>query len=76
MILDKLSLERKGAIVTGEGTGLGKTMCLALARACAYIVAATRRAELIEQTADEGMEIRVCLNKVRFGEAWDAQAWA
>jgi NADP-dependent 3-hydroxy acid dehydrogenase YdfG len=32
MILDKLSLEGKVAIVTGGGTGLGKAMCLAIIR--------------------------------------------
>jgi NAD(P)-dependent dehydrogenase (short-subunit alcohol dehydrogenase family) len=69
MIPDKLSLEGKGAIVTGAGTGLGKAMCLALARAGADIVAAARRAEFIDPAADEGRELGVCLNKVRFGEA-------
>ena len=51
MILDKLSLEGKGAIVTVADAGLGKPMCLALARAGADIIAAAHRAELIEQTA-------------------------
>lgn len=77
MILYKLSLEGKGATVPGAGTGLGKAMCLALARAGADIVAAAQQStDLYEQTADEGREIGGCLNKVRFGEAWGAQAWA
>jgi NAD(P)-dependent dehydrogenase (short-subunit alcohol dehydrogenase family) len=53
MILDKLSLEGKAAIVTGGGTGLGKAMCLALAEAGADVVIGARRLPLIEQTAEE-----------------------
>jgi NAD(P)-dependent dehydrogenase (short-subunit alcohol dehydrogenase family) len=53
MILDKFSLEGKVAIVTGGGTGLGKAMCHALARAGASIVVAARRPEPINETAAE-----------------------
>lgn len=53
MILDKFSLEGKVAIVTGGGTGLGKAMCHALARAGASIVVAARRQEPINETAAE-----------------------
>jgi NAD(P)-dependent dehydrogenase (short-subunit alcohol dehydrogenase family) len=53
MILDKFSLDGKVAIVTGGGTGLGKVICHALARAGASIVVAARRPEPIHETAAE-----------------------
>lgn len=51
MVLDKLRLDGKVAVVTGAGTGLGKGMALALADAGADIVAAARRPGPIEATA-------------------------
>ena len=57
MALRSLSLEGKVAIVTGGGTGLGKAMSHAMARAGADIVVVARRIELIEETASEVREI-------------------
>ncbi|MFC1534528.1 SDR family NAD(P)-dependent oxidoreductase [Thermodesulfobacteriota bacterium] len=53
MILDRFSLEGKTAVVTGGGTGLGKAMCHALARAGADIVVASRSQAHIDETASE-----------------------
>jgi NAD(P)-dependent dehydrogenase (short-subunit alcohol dehydrogenase family) len=50
---DRYSLEGKVAIVTGGGTGLGKVISLALARAGADLMIAARRPELINETAAE-----------------------
>jgi NAD(P)-dependent dehydrogenase (short-subunit alcohol dehydrogenase family) len=57
VILDKFSLEGKVAIVTGGGTGLGKAICLALARAGADVVPASRNYDNINQTATEVREL-------------------
>ena len=53
MVLESLSLKGKVAIITGGGTGLGKAMTLAMARAGADIVVAARRPGPLEETADE-----------------------
>ena len=53
MVLEKLSLEGKSAIVTGGGTGLGRAMSLAMAKAGADIALAARRLEPLERTAAE-----------------------
>ena len=52
-MLESLNLEGKTVIVTGGGTGLGKAMVLAMARAGADIVVAARRQPLIETVAEE-----------------------
>ncbi|MSQ22780.1 MAG: SDR family NAD(P)-dependent oxidoreductase [Dehalococcoidia bacterium] len=53
MVLDKLRLDGKVAIITGGGTGLGKGMALAMAEAGADIVVAGRRLEPIQAVADQ-----------------------
>ena len=52
-LLDKMSLEGKVAIVTGGGRGLGREMCLYMARAGADIVATARTMSEIEAVAQE-----------------------
>jgi len=53
VILDKLRLDGKVAVVTGAGRGLGRAMALALAEAGADIVAAARTLSQIEETAQQ-----------------------
>jgi len=53
MLSEKLSLEGKGVVITGGGTGLGREMTLAMARAGADIVIAARRTGPIEEVAEE-----------------------
>ena len=50
MVLERLSLIGKVAVVTGGGTGLGQSMSLAMARAGADIVVAGRRLEPLQNT--------------------------
>ena len=53
MLKEKLSLEGKGVVITGGGTGLGREMTLAMARAGADLVIASRRVAPIEEVASE-----------------------
>lgn len=53
MVLERLNLEGKVAIVTGAGRGLGRQMALALADAGADVVCAARTAEQVERTAED-----------------------
>ena len=52
-MLESLNLDGKTAVVTGGGTGLGREMALALARAGADLVVASRRPGPIEVTASD-----------------------
>ena len=42
-MLEKLSLDGKTIVITGGGTGLGRAMCVAMAKAGADMVIAARR---------------------------------
>ena len=53
MLEEKLSLEGKSVVITGGGTGLGREMTLAMARAGADLVIASRRIGPIQEVADE-----------------------
>jgi len=52
MVLDRLRLDGKVAVVTGAGRGLGQQMALALAEAGADVVCASRTREQIDATAE------------------------
>ena len=52
MVLERLRLDGKVAVVTGAGPGLGQQMALALAEAGADVVCAARTREQIEATAE------------------------
>ena len=51
MVLERLKLEGKVAVVTGAGRGLGRQMALALADAGADVLCAARTLEQVERTA-------------------------
>ena len=51
-MLEKLSLDGKSIVITGGGTGLGREMSLAMARAGADLAIASRRLGPIEEVAD------------------------
>jgi NAD(P)-dependent dehydrogenase (short-subunit alcohol dehydrogenase family) len=53
VVLERLSLIGKVAVVTGGGTGLGRAMSLALARAGADVVVAGRRPQPLQETMAE-----------------------
>ena len=57
MLEQKLSLEGKSVVITGGGTGLGREMTLAMARAGADLVIAARRIAPIEEIANEVREL-------------------
>jgi NAD(P)-dependent dehydrogenase (short-subunit alcohol dehydrogenase family) len=52
-MLESLSLQGKAVIVTGGGTGLGRAMVLAMAKAGADVVVAARRQGPIEEVAEQ-----------------------
>src|SRR5258705_6718298 len=53
MVLERLKLSGKVAVVTGAGRGLGRQMALGLADAGADVVCAARTASQIERTAGD-----------------------
>ena len=52
-MFDKQLLNDKSIIVTGGGTGLGKSMALRFAELGADLVITSRRQDVIEKTAEE-----------------------
>ena len=62
MILDKLRLDGKVALVTGASRGLGRAMALGLAEAGADVVIVSRTKEALDALAE------------RLGR-WDGRGW-
>ena len=56
-MLEKLSLDGKTIVITGGGTGLGREMSVAMAKAGADMVIASRRMGPIEETAEAVREV-------------------
>jgi NAD(P)-dependent dehydrogenase (short-subunit alcohol dehydrogenase family) len=56
MMLEKIRLDGRAAVVTGSGRGLGKAMAKALAKAGASVVCSARTQEQIDQTVGEIVE--------------------
>ncbi len=76
MVLDRLRLDGKVAVVTGAGRGLGQQMALALAEAGADVVCASRTKEQIEATAEAvratGRRALAVQTDVRYSEQCNA----
>jgi NAD(P)-dependent dehydrogenase (short-subunit alcohol dehydrogenase family) len=53
LLVDRFDLEGRIALITGGGTGLGKTISKSLAKAGADVVLAARRSEPLAETAAE-----------------------
>jgi NAD(P)-dependent dehydrogenase (short-subunit alcohol dehydrogenase family) len=56
-MLEKLSLDGKTIVITGGGTGLGREMTLAMAKAGADMVIASRRPGPIEEVAEQVRQV-------------------
>ena len=50
--ISRFSLDRKTALVTGGGSGLGRAMALELAASGARVVVVGRRREALEETVE------------------------
>jgi 2-deoxy-D-gluconate 3-dehydrogenase len=57
MLEEKLSLKGKTVVITGGGTGLGREMTLAMARAGAELVIASRRLGPIDEVAQAARDL-------------------